>query len=92
VGRIDARAIGVAVIELGGGRRRSSDAIDHRVGFDRLTGLGAHAGADAPLGRVHAASMEDAERAAAALRAAYAVGEDAPEQPQPVLRRLGPED
>jgi thymidine phosphorylase len=90
--RIDARAIGLAVIELGGGRIRSSDPIDHAVGFDRLAGLGAHVGADAPLGRVHARSVEAAERAAAALRAAYAVGETAPDFGEPVLRRIGPED
>jgi thymidine phosphorylase len=88
---IDARAVGVAVIELGGGRRRASDAIDHRVGFDRLAGLGAHVSAHAPLGRVHAATVEDAERAAKALRAAYALGEAAPEVPDPVLTRIGPE-
>jgi thymidine phosphorylase len=80
------------VIELGGGRTRSTDPIDHAVGFDRLAGLGAHAGADAPLGRVHARSVESAERAAAALRTACMVGEEAPDVPDPILRRIGPED
>jgi thymidine phosphorylase len=92
VQRIDARAIGLAVIALGGGRMRSSDAIDHAVGFDRLAGLGAHVGADAPLGRVHARTAEAAERAADALRAACVVGDGAPEVPDPVLRRIGPGD
>ena len=89
---IDARALGVAVIELGGGRRRAADAIDHAVGFDRLAGLGAHLSADAPLGRVHAASVEAADRATQALRAAYAVSEAAPLPPDPVLRRIGPSE
>ena len=90
VTRIDARALGLAVIELGGGRRRASDVVDPRVGFDRLAGLGAHVSADAPLGRVHAASVEAAERASAALRAACEVGEGAPAVPEPVLGRVGP--
>ncbi len=40
---IDTRAIGIAVVELGGGRLRASDPIDHAVGFTALAGLGAHA-------------------------------------------------
>ncbi len=90
VTRIDTRAIGLAVIGLGGGRTRTADAIDHAVGFDRLAGLGAHVDADAPIGRVHARSVEAADRAAAALRAAYATGEAAPDVPDPVLGRIGP--
>lgn len=89
---IDARAIGVAVVELGGGRRRIDDRIDPRVGFDRLAGLGAHVSADAPLGRVHAATVEAAEAAARTLRAAYVLGDTAPDVPEPVLRRIGLED
>ena len=34
------RDIGLAVIELGGGRRRASDRIDHRVGFSDFVSLG----------------------------------------------------
>jgi thymidine phosphorylase len=89
---IDTRAVGVAVIELGGGRRRASDAIDPSVGFDRLAGLGAHVSGSDPLARVHAADAAAADRAAAALRAAYAVGEAAPQLPEPVLTRIGPDD
>jgi thymidine phosphorylase len=88
---IDARAIGLAVIGLGGGRRRASDAVDPAVGFDRLAGLGAHAGAGAPLGRVHARDEAAAAQAAAALREAYAIGAEAPHPQGPVLARIGPE-
>jgi thymidine phosphorylase len=37
---IDTRAIGIAVVELGGGRAKPEDTIDHAVGFTRLAGLG----------------------------------------------------
>jgi thymidine phosphorylase len=86
---IDARAIGLAVIGLGGGRRRVEDAVDPRVGFDRLAGLGAHVDAETPLARVHAADDAAAEAAMQALRAAYTVGDVAPDPPEPVLRRIG---
>ena len=53
--RIDTRGLGLAVVELGGGRRRAADAIDHAVGLESLIGLGAAVEPDTPLARVHAA-------------------------------------
>ena len=52
---IDTRGLGLAVVELGGGRRRASDAIDHAVGLEALLGLGASVEPDTPLARIHAA-------------------------------------
>ncbi|QLP96583.1 MAG: thymidine phosphorylase [Rhodoblastus sp.] len=83
----DARAIGLAVVGLGGGRTRPQDAIDPRVGFERLAGIGDAVGADHPLGVVHAADAASAERAAGALRAAYVVGEGADPDRGPVRER-----
>jgi thymidine phosphorylase len=71
---IDTRAIGVAVVALGGGRARASDAIDPSVGFTDLAGLGESAGPERPLGIVHAASETAADAAAAALIAACEIG------------------
>ncbi|HEU0222946.1 MAG TPA: thymidine phosphorylase [Paracoccaceae bacterium] len=86
---IDVRAIGLAVVELGGGRRRPEDRIDPRVGFDRLMGIGDEVGPQWPLARVHAASVEAAEAAAHRLRAAYRIG-PAPIERGPLIReRLG---
>jgi thymidine phosphorylase len=91
VAAIDTRAVGVAVIALGGGRTRPSDSIDPSVGFDALAPIGAAVGPDAPIGRVHARTEAGAEAAADALRAAYAVGAAAPLLRDPVLARIGPE-
>jgi thymidine phosphorylase len=74
VSAIDNRAVGVAVVAMGGGRRRAADAIDPSVGFTDLAGLGGEVGPDRPLGIVHAASEADAEAAAAALVAAFEIG------------------
>ena len=74
VAEIDARAIGVAVVSLGGGRRRAEDKIDHRVGFTEVLGLGEQARPDRPLALVHAASETAAEAAVAELRAAFTLG------------------
>ena len=72
---IDTRALGLAVIGLGGGRRVASDSIDHRVGLADLAGKGASIDRERPLATVHAKDTTSAEAAAAALRAAYTVGE-----------------
>lgn len=71
---IDTRAVGLAVVAMGGGRRREGDVIDHRVGFTDMAAPGARVGPDAPLARVHAADAASAQAAAAALRAACRVG------------------
>lgn len=75
IAAIDARAIGVAVVGLGGGRTRPQDPIDPAVGFSALAGLGDMTGPDRPLGIVHAASEDAAEAASAALIAAYTLGD-----------------
>ncbi|WP_044558561.1 thymidine phosphorylase [Azospirillum sp. B4] len=71
---IDTRAVGIAVVALGGGRTRPQDGVDHRVGFTGIVGLGASVGPGCqPLARVHAATEADADAAVAALRRAFTV-------------------
>lgn len=87
---VDSRAVGIAVIELGGGRARPEDRIDHSVGFTRLAAVGTPVGGDdAPLGLVHARTEAHAEKAAAALRAAYRVGDAPPPERPAVIERVG---
>ena len=83
----DARAIGLAVVALGGGRTRPQDGIDPRVGFERLAAISDHVGPEHPLGVVHAADEASAQRAAGALRAAYVVGDGAAPDRGPVRER-----
>ena len=72
---IDVRAVGLAVVELGGGRARAADAIDPAVGLTELAPIGAEVSPDLALARVHARSAADAEAAVKRLRAAYRLGE-----------------
>ncbi|MCE2482149.1 MAG: thymidine phosphorylase [Alphaproteobacteria bacterium] len=78
---MDTRALGVAVMRLGGGRRRATDAIDHAVGLSDLASIGEAVGPERPLCRVHARRDEDARLAAATVRAAISVGEAAAAPP-----------
>ncbi|MCE4222870.1 thymidine phosphorylase [Methylobacterium sp. C25] len=82
------RAIGLAVIGLGGGRTRPQDGVDHAVGFTALARPGDTISADACLGIVHARDEDSAERAAASLKAAYQVGADAPGITEAILERV----
>jgi thymidine phosphorylase len=78
---IDTRRVGMAVVALGGGRRRPTDTIDHAVGFDRLAGLGTKVDAKTPLARLHARDEASAADAQQRLLAAYTLGETAPRHP-----------
>ncbi|MFC6446064.1 thymidine phosphorylase [Shinella zoogloeoides] len=84
----DTRGIGLAVIELGGGRSRPDDAIDHRVGFDRLLPLGTRVERGMEIGRVHAANEADAARGVERLGALYRVSAEAPASAAEILTRI----
>ncbi len=86
---IDGRALGNAVVALGGGRTRPEDAIDLAVGLTDVAGIGAVVDADFPLARIRARDRDTAEAAARRVRSAYVTGDDAPEPAEPVRGRVG---
>ena len=90
--RIDARAIGVAVVALGGGRARAQDAIDLSVGFSGLAGIGDEVSFRQTLGVVHARDNAGAEAAAIALSSAYEIGTAAPPSRPVVIKRIDAKD
>ncbi|OYO26691.1 thymidine phosphorylase [Janthinobacterium sp. PC23-8] len=69
----DCRAIGLAVVSLGGGRRRPSDAIDFAVGLTDLVGLGEQVAVGQPLAIVHARTQAAAQQAVKEIQAAYEI-------------------
>jgi thymidine phosphorylase len=88
VEQIDVRAVGMAVVELGGGRARASDRIDPAVGFSRLAGLGAEVSPSAPLALVHARDEARAFVATESLRAAYQIADAPPPPSDPIVARI----
>ena len=84
----DARAIGIAIIGLGGGRVRADQPIDHAVGFTQVAPVGAAVGPDRPLCLVHARTMGQAEAAAAEVRAAITIGDEPPDAAPVILERI----
>ncbi|MET3898794.1 thymidine phosphorylase [Devosia sp. UYZn731] len=89
IAEIDTRGVGMAVVALGGGRATPTDAIDHRVGFDRLLGLGALVDASMPIARIHARDEASAADAESRVKSAYRLGEHAPANPL-IADRIAP--
>jgi thymidine phosphorylase len=85
---IDVRAVGLAVVELGGGRARAADRIDPSVGLTELAPIGAEVGPKRPLALIHARNRGTADTAASRLRAAYRLGGTSPAAAGPVVARI----
>jgi thymidine phosphorylase len=89
VERVDARSLGLIVVELGGGRRRGEDTIDPSVGLADVRGVGDAVDAERPIAIVHARSTADAEIAVKRLRDAVTVSsEPNAGSTSPILRRM----
>ena len=84
----DARAIGLAIVGMGGGRVRADQRIDLAVGFTRVAPIGAAVGPERPLCLAHARSAAQAEAAAAEFRAAVTVADEPPAAAPVILERI----
>jgi thymidine phosphorylase len=78
VAAMDTRALGLAVVALGGGRLKPGDAVDPRVGLAAVRPRGAAVAAGEPLAVVHAAHEAAADEAVHALQAAFTLADAAP--------------
>ena len=78
VAAVEPRAIGHAVVALGGGRSRTDDIVDPAVGVRILVKPGASVRAGQPLVIIHARTPAAAAAAAAAVRVAITFGAATP--------------
>ncbi|QSX38124.1 thymidine phosphorylase [Shewanella sedimentimangrovi] len=74
------RELGLAVVTLGGGRRKPGDALDYSVGLSNVCALGQTINKDTPLAMIHAQSEAAFEEAAKAVRGAIKVADSQPEK------------
>lgn len=91
VSSMDTRAIGMAVVAMGGGRRVATDSIDYAVGFDQFIRLGEVASSEKPLAVIHARTEAQWNEAADALHTAITVGGEYQETPD-VYRQIRSQD
>ena len=84
---VDTHAVGNAIIELGGGRRKVGETLDLSVGFSDFAAVGTELDDATPLAVVHAQDEAAAALATERLIAACTFGDAAPE-PAPVVREI----
>lgn len=80
-----AKDVGLALIALGGGRKKPGDPIDLTVGFTGFCQIGDRVGADRPLCTIHARNQAEWEDAARRTRAAITVAAAPPPPPGPIV-------
>lgn len=83
----DTRAIGMAVVALGGGRTDPAASIDHAVGLTSIVQIGDRVEKGAPLALVKAHDKAAAEAAATAVKNAIKLS-DAPVDTTPVVAEI----
>lgn len=76
IASIDARSVGISLIELGGGRKRSSDNINYAVGFENFLKVGTYVDGIQPLARIHAQNKDIMEKTKVKIKNAFKIEQE----------------
>lgn len=76
VARFDARTIGQAVVDLGGGRHKKEDALDLRVGIESFVEVGSSVSPGQRVAIIHAKNDADADLATFAVLSAVTISNE----------------
>jgi pyrimidine-nucleoside phosphorylase len=82
IAKCDARLIGEAIRDLGGGRLTKESGINYDVGIDRLAKPGEAVRKNSILARIHAADPSQAKSARVRIRAAFEISAKPPPPPR----------
>lgn len=85
---IKTREIGIAVVELGGGRSRADQSIDHAVGLEQILKIGEAVDQGQPLMTVHVQTEAQFEAVRARLTDAFTIGYDPIPELKPVYETV----
>ena len=80
--------LGTALATLGGGREKKEDTIDHGVGLEFHKRIGDPVEKGEPLVTIHYNSGAKLAEAQSLIAASYQIGESAPGQKRPLIRRI----
>jgi pyrimidine-nucleoside phosphorylase len=78
VAAVDTFAVGRAICDIGGGRTRTDDAVDHAVGYECIKKIGDRVQKGDPLGVIHCRRASQGAAVAEKLSEAYKIGRDTP--------------
>ncbi len=79
---------GIALALLGGGREKKEDKIDHGVGLEFHKRIGDRVEIGEPLATIHYNTDTKLAEAKALIAGSYFVGETAPQEQRPLVRRI----
>lgn len=88
VGAMDARAVGLSIIELGGGRTVPTQKLDLATGYSDFAQIGDYVDEHTPLAMVHYQTEEQFIGAQKALQNAVFISESAVELKDPILLKI----
>lgn len=88
VASMNTREVGLAVVQLGGGRKVATDSIDYSVGISDICKLGDKVDAETPVAVIHANDETTWEQAAAMLHKAIMLSDSKPEENPCVYQRI----
>lgn len=88
VARVDADAIGRAVLVLGGGRQKTDDQIDYGVGASHIVKIGEPVEKGQPLVVLHANSAEKLAQAMSYVAGAFEITDQPVSPPKPIVARI----
>lgn len=78
---VNARAVGIGIVEIGGGRALPGNAINHAVGLTNISAIGEEVGKGArPLATIHARNESDLQKMRVCLTAACTIGGVIPQE------------
>ncbi|MBV1906795.1 MAG: thymidine phosphorylase [Pseudomonadales bacterium] len=86
--KMDTRAMGNVIVELGGGRKQTNQQLDLSVGFSEVMPLGSELQTGQTIALIHAKSPEDAERATQSVQNACLIAGEKPVLHATVVERL----
>ena len=88
---MDTRAIGMAVVTMGGGRVDPGDSIDYAVGLESIASIGDRVDAQRPIAIAHLRDETLFDEIEKRVLSAVEIGDGTPEVGPIVVRRVAPE-
>ena len=82
---MNCREIGMAVVDLGGGRKVATDSIDYSVGLSDFAHIGDFVDLQTPIATIHASSEQDAKEASEKLLSNIDFSNEKPEIPPTII-------
>ena len=83
---IKTRELGLLLIELGGGRKQTTDQINYNVGYDNVLGVGDHVDASTPILNLYSNSNQDCDEIKEKIKECFIITESEVLKPKEIYK------